>query len=141
MQRGASVAGAVSRPPWERSGRAISLPGRMAAGAQPFYARSVQPRAERMPSRTDVLLAAAIAALLLLEIALESDFGGQRPAAIAGGAIFAAALAWRRTVPLLPLAVAMAAIEYSNLWTTALANTATFLLGTAIAIYSAGRWL
>jgi signal transduction histidine kinase len=87
----------------------------------------------------DALLAVALGALFLLEILTESGFGSRRGLSLALAGLFVVALAWRRPLPLLGLIAGVALIEVSNLAVPALANTATFLLAYAVAIYSCGR--
>jgi signal transduction histidine kinase len=88
----------------------------------------------------DRLIALALAALYCAEIAAESRFAGDRAVSVPAALVFCATLAWRRRWPLLPLAVAVAVVELSNLAAPALAETGAFLVGMLLAIYSVGRY-
>lgn len=65
-------------------------------------------------TRGDVLLAAALGALYLVEILTEPEFAGDRPISIPAALAFSASLAWRRRLPLLPMVLALGVIELSN---------------------------
>jgi signal transduction histidine kinase len=79
-----------------------------------------------------------VGAVYLGEIALESDLERPGPsAAVALG--FAATLAVRRRLPLLPLLAGLAVIELDNTVLGGLAEAGAFLFGFVVAIYSAGR--
>jgi signal transduction histidine kinase len=88
----------------------------------------------------DLVLAGAIGALYLFEIAVEEAFEGDRLISLPAAILFSAALALRRRAPLVPLAVGVVVIEFSNLAARALAETGAFLVGLVIALYSAGRY-
>jgi signal transduction histidine kinase len=91
--------------------------------------------------RADLTLAAALAILFLAEVLGESGFHGKRPFSALLGVAFAASLALRRRLPLVPLALALVLIEVANLaGPQALAETAAFLFAVVIAIYSAGAY-
>jgi signal transduction histidine kinase len=86
----------------------------------------------------DYALAAVIGAVYLGELALESDI--ERPWPSAGVAlVFAASLAVRRRLPLLPLLAGLAIIELDNTALKGLAEAGAFLFGFVVALYSAGR--
>jgi signal transduction histidine kinase len=87
----------------------------------------------------DRLVAAALAALYCAEIATESHFAGDRAVSFAAALVFCASLAWRRRVPLVALALAVAVVELSNVTAPALAEAGAFLVSILLAIYSAGR--
>jgi signal transduction histidine kinase len=87
----------------------------------------------------DRLLAALVGALYVLEILTEARFAGDRPVSVLVALSFAATLAARRSAPLLALVSGVGVIVVSNLDGPPLADTATFLLGFAVAVYSAGR--
>src|SRR4051794_32934706 len=95
-----------------------------------------------MPTRRfDVLLASALGVLFVAEILGESGFDGERPLSLAAAIVFTASLAWRRAAPVVPLALAVGLIELSNLaGPKALGDSAAFLFGILIAIYSAGAY-
>ncbi len=112
----------------------------MAAGAGRRYLRrrmTVRPLIARCG---DFLISAAIAAAYCVEIATEANFAGDRAVSYPAALVFCAALAWRRRAPLVTLAIAVVIIELSNLAAPALADTASFLVGVLLAIYSAGRY-
>jgi signal transduction histidine kinase len=88
----------------------------------------------------DALLAAAITVVYVLEVVGESGFAGDRPESFVAAVIFGASLAWRRRVPMVPLALAIGIVELSNYDAPQLAETAAFLFGFVIAIYSAGAY-
>jgi signal transduction histidine kinase len=91
--------------------------------------------------RFDALLAAGIGALFVAEVFGESGFAGHRPAALAVACVFAAALAVRRRRPLVTLITAAALIEYANVvGPNALGESAAFLFGVVITMYSAGAY-
>jgi signal transduction histidine kinase len=97
-----------------------------------------RPRAD-LPPR-DVLVAAGIGALLLVEIVAQSEFAGDRAAGSVMALTLALALAFARRLPLIALAAAVGVIELSNLAAPALADTPAFWLGFAVAAYCAGRY-
>lgn len=89
-------------------------------------------------TRGDLVLAVALAALYMVEIFIESAFGGDRAISIPAALVFCGSLAWRRRQPLVPLALGLVVIELSNLAAPPLAEAGAFLLGVMVAIYSAG---
>src|SRR3954454_11568759 len=95
-----------------------------------------------MPTRRfDVILAVALAVLYVAEVIGESGFDGDRALALPVALAFSASLAWRRRAPVVPLVLAVVVIELANLaGPNALAETAAFLFGVVIAIYSAGAY-
>ena len=96
----------------------------------------------RLASRYgDLLLAALIGALFVVQVATEANFAGKRTAALAAALLFSATIVWRRHEPLIPLVVGAALIEFSNLVAPALGNTGTFFLAYVLVIYAAGRYL
>jgi signal transduction histidine kinase len=109
----------------------------MARPAEPGYCAGVSLR--RIKTNGDAVLAGALAALYLFEIAVESDFAGDRVLSIPVALLFAASLAFRRRAALAPLVAGLGVIELSNLAAPALAETGAFLFGYVFAIYSAGR--
>ena len=88
----------------------------------------------------DRVIAAVIAALYLAEIVGESGFDGDRAQSIPAALAFSAALVLRRRMPVVPMALGVFVIEFSNLAAPALAETGAFLFGLVITIYSAGRY-
>jgi signal transduction histidine kinase len=94
-----------------------------------------------MPTRSDVVLAVALAALYLGEVFGESGFEGHRLVSTPLALVMAASVAWRRTLPVVSVACGLVIIEYSNLaGPQALAETAAFLFAIIVAIYSAGAY-
>jgi signal transduction histidine kinase len=87
----------------------------------------------------DYTLAAIIGAVYLVEVGFEHDTAGGHAARAAVALAFAAALALRRRLPLLPLLVALLVIELNHTVLKGLAEGGAFLFGIVIAIYSAGR--
>ena len=91
--------------------------------------------------QTDRLIAVGLAALYCVEIAGASGFAGNRPESFAAALAFCAALALRRSWPVLPMGVGIFVIEYSNLAPVkSLAETGAFLVGLILSIYSVGRY-
>jgi signal transduction histidine kinase len=88
----------------------------------------------------DQVFALAIGALYLAEIVAESGFDGDRVQSILSAIAFSAALVLRRRAPVVPMALAIFVIEFSNLAAPALAETGAFLFGLVATIYSAGRY-
>jgi signal transduction histidine kinase len=86
----------------------------------------------------DAALAGALTIVYLLEVVGESGFDGDRAVALPAALIFTTSLAWRRGLPLLPLALGLVLIELSNLAAPALGDAASFTFAFVIAIYSAG---
>jgi signal transduction histidine kinase len=91
-------------------------------------------------SRGDAVLAGVIGALFLVEILAESSFDSHRAVSIPAALALAATLAPRRRWPLLGMVGGVVVLELSNLAAPPLANTATFVLAYALAIYSGGRY-
>src|SRR5215217_1263374 len=88
--------------------------------------------------RRDAAVAAALAAAGVVEVLLLEDGGAVSAVAIVVATL---PLAWRRRVPLLPLAaIAIALIADSALDGILVGRTATPLVGLAIALFSAGRY-
>jgi signal transduction histidine kinase len=92
-------------------------------------------------SHVDELIAAGIGALYVLEIATEPEFGGDVVSSIAIGLVFAGSLLWRRTATLVPLAIGFVIIQLGNGPIRQLPETAAFLVGTLVTMYSAGRYM
>jgi signal transduction histidine kinase len=91
--------------------------------------------------RFDALLAVALAALFVFEGLTEAGFAGKRPLGIAVGIVFAATVALRRPLPVVPMAYAVFAIEFANLvGPNALGDTAALLFAVVITIYSCGAY-
>jgi signal transduction histidine kinase len=91
--------------------------------------------------RFDVLLAGGLGALFVGEVLGESGFAGHRPPALIVACVFTAALAVRRRLPLVTLIAAAALIEYANVvGPNALGDSAAFLFGVVITMYSAGAY-
>jgi signal transduction histidine kinase len=88
----------------------------------------------------DVLLAGLVGLLFLVEIFSQTRFEGDRPAAVPAAVLFSLTLAARRREPLLALSASVVVIVLSNHAGPPLADTATFLLGFAVALYSTGRY-
>jgi len=96
-----------------------------------------RPRGERF----DLLLAGGIGALFVAEVFGEHGFAGHRAAALVVACGFTAALAVRRRLPLVTLISAAILIEFANLvGPNALGDTAAFLFGVVITMYSAGAY-
>ena len=91
--------------------------------------------------RFDVLLALVLGGLFIAEAASESGFAGRRAVGMLVGCGFAATLVLRRRLPIVPMAAAVFVIEFANLaGPNALGDTAAFLFGVVITIYSAGAY-
>jgi signal transduction histidine kinase len=89
----------------------------------------------------DITLAIAFGGLFAAEVLGEAGFRGHRPASLVVASLFSASLALRRQMSLVPLACAAALIEYANLvGPNALGETAAFLFGVVITMYSAGAY-
>src|SRR5437763_13826422 len=88
----------------------------------------------------DYALAGIIGAVFLGEISFGADEAGHRGASAAIALLFAASLLVRRTMPLVPLLVALVVIELNHTVLKGIAETGAFLFGIVIAIYSAGRY-
>jgi signal transduction histidine kinase len=88
----------------------------------------------------DVLVAGLVGALYLVEIFSQERFADDRAIGIPAALAFAATLAVRRQAPLLPLLAGVGVIVLSNQAGPPLADTATFLIGFALALYSTGRY-
>jgi signal transduction histidine kinase len=85
-------------------------------------------------------LAGIIGAVFLGEVSFGADEAGHRGASAAIALLFAASLLVRRTMPLVPLLVALVVIELNHTVLKGIAETGAFLFGIVIAIYSAGRY-
>jgi signal transduction histidine kinase len=89
----------------------------------------------------DTALAIALAALYAAEALGESGFAGDRPVGLLVGCLFCATLVVRRSAPLVPLVTAASVIEFANLvGPNQIGETAAFLFGVVIAVYSAGAY-
>ena len=88
----------------------------------------------------DVLLAGLVGLLYLVEILTEARFAGERAVGVPVALLFSGTLAVRRRWPLLALIAGLGVIVLSNRTAAPLADTATFLFGFAIALYSTGRY-
>ena len=88
----------------------------------------------------DYALAGIIGAVFLGEISFGADEAGHRGASAAIALLFAASLLVRRTMPLVPLLVALLVIELNHTVLKGIAEGGAFLFGIVIAIYSAGRY-
>ena len=96
-----------------------------------------RPRGERF----DLLLAGGVGALFVAEVFGEHGFAGHRASALVVACGFTAALAVRRRLPLVTLISAAILIEFANLvGPNALGETAAFLFGVVITMYSAGAY-
>ena len=87
----------------------------------------------------DLVLAALIGLLYVGEASFEAGLAGHRFASVVLAVVFAAALAMRRRLPLLPLLAGAAVIAFSHTVVGDVAETGAFLVGFIVAIYSAGR--
>jgi signal transduction histidine kinase len=95
----------------------------------------------RFITPSDALLAGLVAALFVVEIATQARFDDDRAVGVVAALLFASTLAARRRTPLVSLLAGVGVVAFSNLAAApALADTATFLFGFAIAIYSTGRY-
>lgn len=93
------------------------------------------------PQMFDAILAAALGALFVAEVFGETGFAGHRLPALLVACVFAAALALRRRLPLVTLITAIGLIEYANVvGPNALGQTAAFLFGVVITMYSVGAY-
>jgi signal transduction histidine kinase len=92
-----------------------------------------------VPARRDVLIAAGLAVAGVAEEALLVADGSAARAA--GVVVLGGALAWRRSLPLLPVAVAALVLLLES-WLAGYfeASPAIPLLGLVVALYSAGRY-
>src|SRR5438034_4372606 len=98
-------------------------------------------RIGRLKDRFDQLLALALAVLFVVEVFTEKGFRDQRPLSLAAALPLCAALAWRRRLPVLPLALMVGVIEVSNIWgPQALGDSGALLFSIVISIYSAGAY-
>ena len=88
----------------------------------------------------DVLLADLVGVLFVVEILSEARFADDRAGGIVVALGFSASLAARRRAPLVALVAGVAVIVLSNQVGWPLADTATFLFGFAVALYSTGRY-
>jgi signal transduction histidine kinase len=89
----------------------------------------------------DALLAAALGALFIAEVLGESGFAEHRVRAVVVACVFSAALAVRRRFPIVTLVTAIALIEFANeVGPNALGETAAFLFGVVITMYSVGAY-
>jgi hypothetical protein len=88
----------------------------------------------------DSALAAAVGFVFLGEVAFGADEAGHRAASASVALLFAASLLLRRTLPLVPLVVALVVIELNHTVLKGIGETGAFLFGVVIAIYSAGRY-
>ena len=104
------------------------------------YCRFVASVRRAIDRRGDWVFAAVVGALYLAEIVAESGFDGDRVQSIPAALAFSASLVLRRRAPVVPMALAIFVIEFSNLAAPALAETGAFLFGFVFAIYSAGRY-
>jgi signal transduction histidine kinase len=96
-----------------------------------------RPRGERF----DLVLAGGVGALFVAEVFGEHGFAGHRASALLVACGFTAALAVRRRLPLVTLISAAVLIEFANLvGPNALGDTAAFLFGVVITMYSAGAY-
>jgi signal transduction histidine kinase len=93
-----------------------------------------------MTTHGDALLAGLVGALYLVEILSEARFAGDRAPAIVAALVFSATLSARRLAPLVALVTGVGVIVLSNQTGWPLADTATFLFGFAVALYSTGRY-
>ena len=104
------------------------------------YCRFVASVRRAIDRHGDWVFAAVIGALYLAEIVAESGFDGDRVQSIPAALAFSASLVLRRRAPVVPMALAIFVIEFSNLAAPALAETGAFLFGLVATIYSAGRY-
>jgi signal transduction histidine kinase len=93
-----------------------------------------------MTTHGDALLAGLVGALYLVEILSEARFAGDRASAVVAALVFSATLSARRLAPLVALVTGVGVIVLSNQTGWPLADTATFLFGFAVALYSTGRY-
>jgi signal transduction histidine kinase len=91
-------------------------------------------------ARGDVLLAGLVGVLFFLEVASEARFAADRVVGVLAALLFSATLAARRRAPLVALSVGVGVIVLSNRTGPPLADTATFVLGFGVALYSTGRY-
>jgi formate-dependent nitrite reductase membrane component NrfD len=111
----------------------------MARPRRPGY-RGVVTLRRAITTYGDVLLAGLVGALYLVEIVSEARFVEDRAVGIPVALLFSATLAARRREPLLALLTGVGVIVLSNQTGLSLADTATFLFGFAVALYSTGRY-
>ena len=86
----------------------------------------------------DQLLAAGLGVLYVLEELFSGEVSQHRASAAIVGVLMAASLAVRRTMPVLPLLVAIVVIQLNHTVLPGLAEGGSFMLAVVIAIFSAG---
>jgi signal transduction histidine kinase len=91
-------------------------------------------------SYADTLVAVVLGGLYVLEELFEADLAGHRPQAVLCAIGFGVALAFRRRLPVVTLAAALAVIVLDNTLVRGLAEAGAFLFGVVLALYSAGRY-
>lgn len=86
----------------------------------------------------DQLLAGGLAVLYVLEVQFSGEVVQHRASAAFVGVLMAASLSVRRTMPVLPLLVAIVVIQLNHTVLPGLAEGGSFMLAVVIAIFSAG---
>src|SRR5262245_47872333 len=89
----------------------------------------------------DQVLAAVLAALYAAEMLLTDEVADHRESAALVGAVFAATLAVRRTMPLLLLLEAAVIIQLNHTVLPGMAEGGAFMLALLVSIFSAGSYL
>src|SRR5690348_16643232 len=127
-------------PSGERSslGR-TSLSGAGTSRAGRPYDLAVSVRAV-VVSHTDQLLAGGLGVLYVVEVLFSGELTDDRGAGAAIAVCFAASLLARRTLPLLPLLVAVAIVEINHTVLPGVAEGGSFMLGLIVALYSGTRY-
>jgi hypothetical protein len=91
--------------------------------------------------RRDQALAVGLAALYVAEALFGGEVTEHRVSAAVVGALFAATLAVRRSMPLVPLGAALVGIQLNHTVLPGLAEGGTFLVAVLITIFSVGSYL
>ena len=116
-----------------------SSPGRRTRRAAAATVRRVRERSTVAPARPDLLLAAGLTVVGVLEAAF--DGSGHDLVRALTLPLATLALAWRRTLPLLPLAAVAAVLGLQVAFADFFHDqAATLLVAAVVALYSAGRY-
>ena len=91
-------------------------------------------------SHTDQLVAGGLGVLYVVEVLFSGELTDDRSAGVAIAVCFAASLLARRTLPLLPLLVAVAIVEINHTVLPGVAEGGSFMLGLIVALYSGTRY-
>src|SRR5262245_56505585 len=91
--------------------------------------------------RRDQALAVGLGTLYVVEALFSGEVAEHRISAAVVGALFAATLVVRRSMPLVPLGAALVAIQLNHTVLPGLAEGGTFLVSLLITIFSVGSYL